>query len=423
MNKILLVLSFLLCTGPALADMGQLKDSLLDNYEIGLAGFIEVQGGLRTQNDDYADDASIEEVRLQLELDKDFGWGVFEAKGDLLADGVLDQVTGRMRDLNLLFSPLDNLDMKIGRQVLTWGTGDLLFINDNFAKDWQSFFIGRDDEYLKAPSNAVKTSVFFDLINIDLVYIPVFEGSVHISGERLSYWNGVLGRTAGDDYIFDLEERNSSGRDSEYAVRLSRNIASMELALYGYNGFWQTPEGMTWPDLKLRYPRLQSYGASLRSPLWGGIGNIETGYYYSSQSDSGNDPLTRNSEYRLLLGFEREIGHNFTAGFQYYLEWMMDYDEYEDSLALGTPAKDEYRNLLTLRLTKMLMNQNLILSLFTYYSPTDNDCYIRPKVQYKLSDQWLVEGGGNIFFGKDDHTFFGQFEDNTNVHAGVRWSF
>ncbi|MEN8258159.1 MAG: hypothetical protein ABFS09_09900 [Thermodesulfobacteriota bacterium] len=418
-----IILALLLSAGPAQAAMGQLKDSLYDKYEIDFAGFLEARGGVRSQDDTYADDASIAEARLQLDLSKDFGWGVFKAKGDILADGVTDQLTGRMRDLNLLFSPLDNMDMKIGRQTLTWGTGDLLFINDLFAKDWQSFFIGRDDEYLKAPSNAIKGSVFFDLVNIDLVYIPVFEGSAHISGERLSYWNSLLGRTAGEDFIFALEERNSAGRDAEYSLRLSRNISSLELALYGYNGFWQTPEGLATPDVKLRYPRLQVYGASLRGPLWGGISNIETGYYYSGQSDSGQDPLTRNSEYRLLLGFEREIGHNFTAGFQYYLEWMMDYDDYEDLLAPGSPARDEYRSLFTLRLTKLLMNQNLILSLFTYYSPTDEDCYIRPKVQYKLTDQWLVEGGGNVFIGSDDHTFFGQFEDNTNVYAGVRWNF
>lgn len=423
MNKVLTILVLLLWAGPAQADMAQLKDSLYDRLGVDLFGFIEVRGGLRTQNDDYADEASLAEARLQLDLAKDFGWGVFKAKGDLLGDGVVDQVSGRMRDLNLLFSPLDNVDMKIGRQVLTWGTGDLLFINDLFAKDWQSFFIGRDDEYLKSPSNAVKASAFFDLVNIDLVYIPVFEGSVHISGERLSYWNGLLNRTAGDDYIFDLEERHSAGRDSEFSLRLSRMISSTELALYGYNGFWQTPEGMAPPDMKLRYPRLQAYGASLRGPLLGGIANMETGYYHSSQADNGEDPLTRNSEYRFLLGFEREIGHNLTAGLQYYLEWMMDFDDYEDLLPAGTPVKDEYRSVLTLRLTKLLMNQNLILSLFTYYSPTDKDCYIRPKAQYKLSDHWLIEAGGNVFIGSDDHTFFGQFEDNSNAYAAVRWSF
>ena len=36
-------------------------------------------------------------------------------------------------------------DLKIGQQVLTWGTGDYVFLNDLFPKDYQSFFSGRDD--------------------------------------------------------------------------------------------------------------------------------------------------------------------------------------------------------------------------------------------------------------------------------------
>ncbi len=48
------------------------------------------------------------------------------------------------------------VNLKIGRQVFTWGTGDYLFINDLFPKDYESFYIGRDDEYLKRPSEAVK---------------------------------------------------------------------------------------------------------------------------------------------------------------------------------------------------------------------------------------------------------------------------
>jgi hypothetical protein len=69
------------------------------------------------------------------------------------------------------------------------------------------------------------------------------------------------------------------------------------------------------------------------------------------------------------------------------------------------------------------MNQNLTLSLFTFYSPSDEDAYLRPKIQYKIDDHWSAEIGGNIFVGEEDHTFFGQFEKNTNVYGGVRYSF
>ncbi len=404
-------------------DASFLQDRLYDKYGVDLNGFIEGRQGWRLQDDPYEKDSSVSEMRMQLDLSKDADWGVIKLKGDLVGDKVEEKAYAELRELNFAFSPLDFMDLKIGRQTLTWGTGDLLFINDLFPKDWQSFFIGRDDEYLKAPSDAIKGSLFFDIFDIDLIYSPAFNASRYVDGTRLSYWNSMLGRTAGRDFIFADHERNSYFKDSESAARVSKNITGIELGLYGYSGFWKTPEGLDPKEAKLWYPRLSAYGASVRGTLWGGIGNLEIGYYDSRDDRDGDDALIRNSEIRTLVGFERELASDFTGGFQYYQEWMQKYDSYRSALPAGTAPKDEFRHVFTLRLTKLLMNQNLRLSLFTYYSPSDQDGYIRPKVHYKVTDQWAMEAGANIFTGKDDYTFFGQFQDNTNVYAGVRWSF
>jgi len=398
------------------------QDRLYDDYGIELNGFVEVRQGWRLQEDPYEKGTSLSEGRLQLDVGKDFESATLKIKGDLTGDLVEEEGRAELREFNLAFSPLDMMDIKIGRQTLTWGTGDLLFINDLFPKDWKAFFIGRDDEYLKAPADAVKISVFSDFANLDLIYAPLFNGSEYIDGSRLSYWNAVIGRTAGRDFIFGDLEQNSFFEDSEIALRLSKTTASTELAMYGYYGFWKTPEGIDPTAVRLIYPRLAVYGASARTPLGGGIGNIEIGYYDSRDDPEGSDPFTRNSEFRLLGGFERELGKNLTAGFQYYLEGMLDYDAYEQNLT-GGPKKDQYRHLMTLRLTKFLLNQNLRLSLFSYYSPSDNDAYLRPKAHYKVTDRWAVEVGGNIFLGADDHTFFGQFQNNTNAYAGLRYGF
>jgi hypothetical protein len=69
------------------------------------------------------------------------------------------------------------------------------------------------------------------------------------------------------------------------------------------------------------------------------------------------------------------------------------------------------------------MNQNLRLSLFTYYSPSDEDVYMRPIANYKASDSLTVEVGANVFFGDEAYTFFNQFHDNTNAYLAVRHSF
>ena len=40
-------------------------------------------------------------------------------------------------------------DARVGRQIVTWGLGDLLFINGVLPKDYEAFFSGRPLEYLK----------------------------------------------------------------------------------------------------------------------------------------------------------------------------------------------------------------------------------------------------------------------------------
>ena len=195
------------------------------------------------------------------------------------------------------------------------------------------------------------------------------------------------------------------------------------MALYAYSGFWQEPEGMNPQTTSATWPRLNVYGASLRTALLGGIANIEGGYYDSIQSDEGKDPFVRPGEFRFLAGFERELASELTGGFQYYIEVMDDYSNYEVALPAGVHARDEYRHMLTMRLTKMLMNQNLNLSLFCYYSPSDEDGYVRAKAGYKITDRWLGELGTNVFWGTEEYTFWGRFQNNTNLYAGLRYSF
>ena len=86
-------------------------------------------------------------------------------------------------------------------------------------------------------------------------------------------------------------------------------------------------------------------------------------------------------------------------------------------------APDRTRHMLTLRLTKLAMNQNLTLSAFSFWSPNESDGHLRLRASYKLSDAWLVEGGGNFFYGPHDDVFFSQLNDNTNIYFALRRSF
>jgi hypothetical protein len=428
------------CPGPSLPK-GLLTENSIEKREISenknllsyITGFIETRGGMRLYDDTYEKDTSVGEVRLQLEMEKQIGRFLIRNTTDFYYDAVpedhsIDLEKGEgfidLRELSVSFSVFDFMDIKAGRQILTWGTGDLVFINDLFPKDWQSFLIGRDTEYLKAPSDAFKASIFTDIVNIDIVYTPKSDPDRFITGERLSYWNGY--RIAGRDNIVNADRPGDWLDHDEWAVRLSKNIKGNEFALYGYQGYWKSPGGIDSSTFRYIFPRLNVYGASVRGQIGNGIGNIEAGYYDSRDDSSGNDPSINNSQFRFLVAYEQDLprlASDLTAGFQYYLEHMMDHDEYLSVLPPGYTAADEDRHLLTLRITKLYLNQNLTFSLFTYYSPSDQDYYVRPNVNYKFTDNLEAEIGANIFEGEYSHTFFGQFHDNTNIVMAVRYNY
>ncbi|MCA9304213.1 MAG: hypothetical protein KC996_08830 [Phycisphaerales bacterium] len=409
------------------------EEAILDHPKIDLrfGGFLEGRFGLRTQSDPYERSISIGETRLQLEGDAFAEGWTAHAVVDILYDPVVDRhgpdlESGEgfldLRELWYSSSLGDHVDFKLGRQVMTWGTGDLLFINDLFPKDWNSFFIGRDEEYLKAPSDGVRVNIYTDAVNIDLAYIPSFDADRFIDGRRLSFYNPNLGRLSGRDAVVLFDRPDRWFNDDEIHYRLHRQLGAYEVAAYGYHGFWKSPGGQT-PTGRATFPELNVYGASVRGPVGKGIGNIEIGYYDSGDDPSGTNGLVENSQFRFLAGYEQEIATDLTLGVQYYIEHMIDHDGYLMSLPVGVPARDESRHVLTARVTYQTDNQNMVYSLFAYVSPTDQDAYLRPSVTRKIDDHWTASVGANIFFGDEQHTFFAQFENNTNVYFSLRYNF
>jgi hypothetical protein len=395
-----------------------------------LHGFVDYRAGAKFDSDPRSRDVQLNELRLQLELNEMYDFATLQLRSDFIYDDVagseppdLQDGSGwiDLREAYVLLYPSIYTDVKIGRQILTWGTGDLLFINDVFAKDWQSFFIGRDETYLKAPSDAFLVSLFPGFANIDLAYMPRFDSSRYIRGERISYWNPMLGRIAGEAAVVDPIRRDKWFDEDEIAARVYRNITGYELALYGYDGYWKTPKGFNRSERRAFYPELSVYGASARGTAAAGIASVEAGYYDSRQDREGDDPNVPNSEIRVLAAYERELAPDFTAGGQWYIEHMMNYDEY--TATAGAPLADEDRHVFTLRLTATAMRDDLVASVFTYYSPTDEDYYSRPVVTYKLRDNLQISAGANIFGGEHEHTFFGQFEENSNYYASLKSSF
>ena len=402
----------------------------LSTNALELNGFVEGAVGVRTQGDTTRKDAyNLLETRLQIKgahapKIKEEWAPELTFKAELAADGYDEELRLTVRTLALSLTPTDIVDLKIGRQILTWGTGDLLFINDLFPKDYISFFSGRNDEYLKLPGNAVKVSLFTEAASLDIVTLPYMEANESITGERFSFYDGLSSMISGAGADRRFIEPADSLKNIEAALRAYRTFGSFEGALYFFNGFYKEPRGILDPAKKeFFYPRLRVYGLSIRGPVLKGIGSVEAGYYDSREDRSGSDPLIENPALKLLAGYSRDFGGDLNVGLQYMIEEMLEYSAYEANLQPGEVRRDKFRHLLTTRITKLFKEQTVVAGLFIFYNPTDRDAYLRPTVIYDASDSLKVSTGANIFLGKEIHTEFGQFQRNDNLYVRVRYSF
>lgn len=382
-------------------------------------GFVEGLVGSRTASGSGFEDGdyTAQESRLQLRLN-DY---MDNAEYLVRLDAFLDQVTAEeseveLREAFFTYTGWSWADARVGRQILTWGTGDLLFINDVFPKDWESFFIGREDQYLKAPLDALRVGVYSGTVNLNVALVPRFEPDRLPTPGRLAFYDPI-GATAPP-----IEPSGDIG-EGEIAGRAYRTFGTTELALYAYYGHNRQPLAFSPASMRAYYPGLSVYGASARRGLFGGVANLEAGYHDSREDRDGDDPTVENSSLRWMAGFDRQLWTDFQLGVQGYYEWMQDHDDYVAGLAPGSPERDELRQLYTIRVTQWLKYQTVRLSGFTFFSPTDEDYYVRASASYKIADPVEFVIGANVFGGSETETLFGQLEHNDNVYFRARYSF
>lgn len=364
------------------------------------------------------------DTRLRLEVSGETTKGSlsFLFKGDVLHDAVVNEIDGVVREAFIGLSRAW-LDLRAGRQVVTWGVGDLLFINDVFPKDWVAFFSGRPLEYLKVGVDAAKLHVATRALNAELVWIPFFQPDNLPGPERFFFFDPFS-----EVRHRRLREPAATLDNSELALRFYRRVLGSDISFYAYRGYWRQPsfqpDAQTWPtELLGFYPRLDTYGVSAQRNIGAALMNVEAGYYDSREDRQGTDPTIPNSQVRFLVGYQRQLASELTLGVQYYVEIMTNYPAYQSALPAGLPVQDRAHHMLTTRLTQFFKYQTWKLSLFGFYSPSDQDLLLIPEVWHALTDRLSITVGANIFEGKRLVSFFGQLDRNDNLYVALRFDF
>jgi len=389
---------------------------------VSLNGFAQSHVAGRTNRVDCpsgtACDFPATELRAQLKAEgrNSSGNAAFLARFDLFRDAAVDDTRLVARELFVDLTS-EQASARLGRQVITWGVGDLLFINDTFPKDWVAFFTGQPMQYLKLGSDALKLNAFPGPANLELV-IAGFRPDNIPTSRRFVFADplpaGLQRRTQ--------EPGNNSG-EGEISGRVSAYLANWELTGYVSRTHYRNPAWrVTDSEIAATYPRLNTAGASLTGQIGKGVVSLEAGYYDSPQDRDGRDPSVENSQFRGLVGYSRQLWEDATLGLQLYGEWMRDYAAYRETLPASFPLKDRLRKVATVRFTQYFAHQTVTFNLFTFVGLSEKDRYVIPSLRYAFSDNLWAEIGANLFRGRRNG-MFGSMQDNGNVYLTARYAF
>ncbi len=386
--------------------------------DVELAGFVQAHAVARMSNVDCPAGTEcavpFNEQRLQLKAEggNEAGSLSFLGKIDLIHDSVLDERVGEVRELYADYNS-DNFRLRSGRQIITWGLGDLLFINDIFPKDWVAFYSGQPLQYLKRGSDALNLDLYLGTTTLEIV-LSRFRGDRLPDSRQF-----VMGSPFSPLLPYHIDEPTGA----ELALRLSGNLASWDAAVYASHGYYRAPAlTATATEVYGFYPRLNTLGATLSGAFANGVLNLELGYYDSVNDRGGDIPAIENSQARFLVGYSRQLGQETQLGVQAYAEWLQDYHAYERSLPAGFALRDEVRTVATIRFTQRYFYQTLTFNLFAFVGLSEGDSYVVPSVRYAFNDNLWAELGANLF-GGSRHGMLGAMGDNGNVYLTVRYAF
>ncbi|MCK4339939.1 MAG: hypothetical protein KAW92_05375 [Candidatus Cloacimonetes bacterium] len=397
----------------------------------------ENQLGLKFEGS-YSDDYHLfSEVRL-----RGFGFPEIPQTADLQRKDKVYKWDLEFREayLDLYQFGLKDLDLRIGRQIITWGTADKLNPTSNICPD------NLEDVFNFGEQLGVNSALaiyYWKDFTFTGVYVPVFTPAILPSGVFASALSEPMELPAGmtllniSDTVILPENRFT--KTSQAAFKVGTNLLDYDLSFSYYYGRDDLPLmnkititpvdtlGTVNITTEMIYPRMQIIGGDFA----GSIGDI--GVW-------GESALTIPDEYGMETIVGGEIQKSIALDDEPYCKFVIGGDyTFKNGLYLNAQylhgfvherGKDDLNDYLTFRFEKKFFNDELkVAPIGGAISVTDwDDCQnnygfvANPEITYYPSDNVEIITGAYILDGKGSNMFT-NVKNNDEVYIKVKVSF
>jgi hypothetical protein len=373
---------------------------------------------------------SLSETRVKLELTSVIGQSsAFRALSYYTYDGLTRTGALELQEAYLDYYS-DIVDVRFGKQIITWGKADELNPTDVLSPQNMTYVL-EEKALRKLGLVFLKTEWNIADFTFSAIWKPEFDYTrVPSLDSRWAFFT-IPG-------LGSLPPPAYPGREvknTEWAFKLSRTIERFDLSVSWFDG-WDnifTPvftfnPATRQPQLDgLVFHRTRMLGADFAS-VDGPVGFWGEGAFFRTEDPDGNDPNVRNPYVQFVLGADVDCGDALKVNLQYFQEIITRIgsdaernaeERVTSKLGLGLPIQQA----LTCRIEqKFGEGEAHKVEVMTIYDVKHPAIMIRPKLVYSPEDAVGVEVGGTIFGGKTE-SLFGRFRENHEVYVKGTYSF
>lgn len=384
--------------------------------QAGVKGFIDTYHAIRTASPgDWM--ASRSRVRGELTLEKDNA-GMFVSANAVHNSLLKDQSGFFLREAYLYYGK-SGVDIRAGRQIVTWGVADAMRITDIISPMDFTEFLTQDYDDIRIPVNGIRVRYTRPKWSAEAIVIPV-SSFYELSADNANPWAVSL-PGVNVPYSINLDNTpEKQFRNMEYGGRIGAYLSGVDFNLYALRTWNKMPvfrKTMT-ADGSLscdgEYRRMTMLGADLSVPLGKFIVRAEAAEYFGEAQDPvvNADVVTRNST-NALIGVDWYAGNDWQLGLQYSHKYI--------SGDMSGISSCRNAGMATVRISKDLLHSTLSLSTFAYVDVANGGVYNRLSADYGLTDQIHALLGYDFFHAEKGQ--FAMYDRNSEVWIKLKYSF
>jgi hypothetical protein len=326
---------------------------------------------------------------------------------------------GKLREGYLYFKD-DDIDFRLGKQLIVWGRADALNPTDNLSpRDFTLLVPESDDQRLG--TWAANFTIHRGDYAYSAIWLPRFDPNIV-----------PLDHSTGMGYA------QPSFHSRQSALRIDHTGGEVDWSVSYFSGLDPNPvlkpggTGGAYPDLILDHQRIRVLGADM-STVVGRYGlRAEAAYTWAPDFFPGTAYAKRPALFA-VAGGDRTFYDYLNVNLQYFIRRTMQYRDpsqisdpvergIETQNAIIANQQDRFQHGITFRISDKWLHETLEGEVAGVFSLTRRDYAIRPKLVYAFTDRLKGTLAMEIYRGGKD-AFYGQLRDISSVSTELKYSF